>query len=203
VLSYLFACAQAAFENRQRRLPLSAQSTGMQVGWTPPVGLCFDAVDDAPWKPDPTVPRKAILAVAPADTGRELLPAVMRFGWPMKGWEAWYCQTRGVTATQFQTPEAHAAVPALGIPLWYRHDASPTSVAHVRRLLPVVPRPLGALVNAGIWALPYTGLAYAWRLWRARRKEICADCGYSRVGLRRGAACPECGKTSVNGPASA
>ncbi|MBY0308152.1 MAG: hypothetical protein K2Q09_05375 [Phycisphaerales bacterium] len=179
------------------RLPQFAQVTGKQVGWTPAVGLRFDAVDDPPWTPDPSVPRDAVLAFAPADTGRELLPAVMRFGWPMHAWEAWYAQTRGITATPIQTPEAHAAVPALGIPLWYTHDASPASVAHVRRLLPVVPRPLGVLVDAAAWAVPYTGLAFAWQRWRPRRAGRCTGCGYPLAGLTPRSPCPECGRARM------
>ncbi|MFT3685790.1 MAG: hypothetical protein QM783_12845 [Phycisphaerales bacterium] len=56
--------------------------------------------------------------------------------------------------------------------------------------------------NLPLW-LPFTILlvppAFYWLLTRPRKPGVCAKCGYSRAGLARSSACPECGAMSSAG----
>lgn len=66
-----------------------------------------------------------------------------------------------------------------------------------KHLLPTFPLWPGLLADtglfAGAWALLiFTPLGV--RRWLRARRGGCPQCGYSREGLKEGAACPECGR---------
>lgn len=74
----------------------------------------------------------------------------------------------------------------------------PRDAAFNPRVLPLTPVWPGFAVNtlvlAAVWLTLIGGGWWARGAWRAER-GLCRGCGYSRSGLDRGAACPECGQT--------
>lgn len=114
-------------------------------------------------------------------------------GWPLKSLRSVVYTTGrdGVMATKRHLPWRvilGRGVNTSDLPAWLH--------AYPQRRLPLVPMPVGFVVNTLLYALG------AWVVWagilRYRRARLpyptCARCGYNLTGLAPGGACPECGQ---------
>ncbi|HYD00472.1 MAG TPA: hypothetical protein VEB22_04535 [Phycisphaerales bacterium] len=98
-----------------------------------------------------------------SDVNKVVRPAAMQYGWPVRAWESWYNASFATTGTFHVPGQNRVAFPVAGIPIWYFVDDPNEQLCRVRRLLPVVPRPFPALVNAAVWSLPAAVLIFGWR----------------------------------------
>lgn len=123
----------------------------------------------------------------------------IRFGFPLRSWEAWWHDDGTVLPNGYlKGPRPIAGLTLPGTLMTNRWT--------VPRAVPIAARPGLVAINACVYGAAFAGVWYSVRAWRHRRAITklgrCPTCGYVLAGLTSGV-CPECGEIASSAVVSA